>query len=149
MMPWSTKEVRILISFIMLDTDGKSWVTHRDALFWTKASVCVQQQAFLPYKPSGKCTFYTVCVIFFIYATSGLPCRSKCMRSLINKLESLAVAELYYLSFMAQQEPAIPILSFKPPHLPPLPINVTPRPLQTTITEGIEYCRHGIKPPDF
>ena len=31
---WSQEEFKALISFLMLYTDGKSWIAHKDSKFW-------------------------------------------------------------------------------------------------------------------
>ena len=39
---WLNKEVYALTIFLMLHTDGKSWVTHKDKKFWEDAGSFVQ-----------------------------------------------------------------------------------------------------------
>ena len=51
---WVEEEVKCLIDFLLLYTDGKSWVSHKDAAFWNQAGIYIQQQAKMPYCRSGK-----------------------------------------------------------------------------------------------
>ena len=41
---WSDEELQALTAFLMLYTDGKSWVAHKDDKFWNQAGVFIQQQ---------------------------------------------------------------------------------------------------------
>ena len=43
-MKWSNKEFKELISFLILYTDGKSWMAHKDSKFWDQAGIFIQQQ---------------------------------------------------------------------------------------------------------
>jgi hypothetical protein len=51
---WTKEEVKCLIDFLLLHTDGKSWVAHKDTAFWDEAGIFIQQQATMPYRRSGK-----------------------------------------------------------------------------------------------
>ena len=51
---WVEEEVKCLIDFLLLYTDGKSWVSHKDAAIWNLAGIYIQQQAQMPYCRSGK-----------------------------------------------------------------------------------------------
>lgn len=51
---WAEEEVKCLIGFLMLYTDGQSWVAHKDSVFWGQAGVYIQQQAKTLYCRSGK-----------------------------------------------------------------------------------------------
>ena len=39
---WSTKEICSLLTFIMLYTDGSSWVGHKNSQFWGGAGKFIQ-----------------------------------------------------------------------------------------------------------
>jgi len=41
---WSDQECNALVAFLMLHTDGKSWVSHNETKFWDQAGVFIQQQ---------------------------------------------------------------------------------------------------------
>jgi len=41
---WSDEEANVLVAFLMLHTNGKSWVVHGDTKFWYQAGVFIQQQ---------------------------------------------------------------------------------------------------------
>lgn len=41
---WSDEELQALTTFLMLYTDGKSWVAHKDDKFWNQAGVFIQQR---------------------------------------------------------------------------------------------------------
>jgi len=41
---WTDEELQSLTSFLMLYTDGQSWVAHKDDNFWNQAGVFIQQQ---------------------------------------------------------------------------------------------------------
>ena len=41
---WSDEELRMLTCFIMLYTDGKAWVAHKDSQFWDQVGLFIQQQ---------------------------------------------------------------------------------------------------------
>ncbi len=51
--PWSTEEMKSLISFVMLYSDGQSWMTHKDCRFWGEAGSFIQSRVYTPYKRSG------------------------------------------------------------------------------------------------
>ena len=40
---WSEKELQLFTTFILLYTDGKTWVAHKNVKFWKKAGVFIQQ----------------------------------------------------------------------------------------------------------
>jgi len=50
---WSDEELRMLTCFLMLYTDGKTWVAHKDNRFWDRAGVFIQQQLHTPHCRSG------------------------------------------------------------------------------------------------
>ena len=41
---WGDEELQTATSFLMLHTDGKLWVAHKDDKFWSQAGVFMQQQ---------------------------------------------------------------------------------------------------------
>ena len=50
---WSDEELRLLTSFLMLYTDGKAWVAHKDSRFWDRAGQFIQQQLHTAHCRSG------------------------------------------------------------------------------------------------
>lgn len=50
---WSDDEVRFLLQYIMLHTDGTSWPTTHDPLFWESAGHVIQIQTRSRYQRSG------------------------------------------------------------------------------------------------
>lgn len=56
--PWTLEETKHLICFLMLHTDGKSWVVRKDYHFWEEAGVFIQQRVHSP----QRCTGITICV---------------------------------------------------------------------------------------
>ena len=51
---WTEDELRHLMSFLMLHTDGKSWVSHKDYKFWDSAGEFIQQLLLTSHCCSGK-----------------------------------------------------------------------------------------------
>jgi len=51
---WIEKEVYALVLFLMLHTDGKSWVVHKEMKFWTDAGIFVQRYSGTAHCRSGK-----------------------------------------------------------------------------------------------
>lgn len=51
--PWSVEETKSLVLFIMLYSDGKAWMTHKDFNFWNEAGGFIQRRVHTPYKRSG------------------------------------------------------------------------------------------------
>ena len=51
--PWTLDETKYLIYFLMLHTDGKSWVVHKDYHFWDEAGAFIQLRVHSPHKRSG------------------------------------------------------------------------------------------------
>ena len=51
---WTEDELRHLTSFLMLHTDGKSWVSHKDYKFWDSAGEFIQQLLHTSHCRSGK-----------------------------------------------------------------------------------------------
>ncbi len=50
---WSDEEVLSLLGFLMIFTDGKSWVAHKDVQFWNQAGAYIQHEVKTPYIRSG------------------------------------------------------------------------------------------------
>ena len=50
---WSDEELRMLTCFIMLYTDGKAWVAHKDSRFWDQVGLFIQQQLHTSHRRSG------------------------------------------------------------------------------------------------
>ena len=61
---WTEDELRHLTSFLMLHTDGKSWVSHKDYKFWDSAGEFIQQLLLTSHCRSGKKKDKTVSIIF-------------------------------------------------------------------------------------
>jgi len=51
---WSNKEILSLIQFLMLFTDGKTWVAHKDMKFWDDAGIFINQQSHTHHCRTGK-----------------------------------------------------------------------------------------------
>ena len=51
---WSDNELYSLILFMMLFTDGKIWVSHKNSKFWEDAGKFVQQQSCTAHCRTGK-----------------------------------------------------------------------------------------------
>lgn len=51
--PWSVEEIKTLVLFLMLHSDGQSWMTHKDFYFWSEAGSFIQLQVHTSYKRSG------------------------------------------------------------------------------------------------
>ena len=60
--PWTTDEVRALVSFLLLYSEGSSWTSRagKTDCFWEKAGQYVQSQVNSSYCRSGTC-MYTMC----------------------------------------------------------------------------------------
>lgn len=53
--PWTVEETKSLLCFLMLHTDGKSWMSHKDFHFWEKAGAFIQFRVHSPHLRSGMC----------------------------------------------------------------------------------------------
>ena len=53
-MEWSDNELYSLILFMMLLTDGKTWMAHKNDKFWKDAGKFVQQQSSTSHCRTGK-----------------------------------------------------------------------------------------------
>ena len=51
---WTDAELRCLTLFLVLHTDGKTWVAHKNFRFWDQAGVFIQQLLHTAYCRSGK-----------------------------------------------------------------------------------------------
>ena len=51
---WTDAELSGLTEFMMLHTDGKTWVAHKDDRFWNWAGALLQQLLKTSYRRSGK-----------------------------------------------------------------------------------------------
>ena len=51
---WMDKEIYALVLFLMLYTDGKSWVVHKDMKFWSDAGIFVQRYSNTSHCRTGK-----------------------------------------------------------------------------------------------
>ena len=51
--PWTDQEIYSLVLFLMLCTDGKSWVAHKDMKFWEDAGTFVKQHSHSSYCRTG------------------------------------------------------------------------------------------------
>ena len=51
--PWTDQEIYSLVLFLMLCTDGKSWVAHKDMKFWEDAGRFVKQHSRSSYCRTG------------------------------------------------------------------------------------------------
>ena len=50
---WSDGELKALTCFLLLYTDGKSWVAHKESRFWDRAGIFIQQQLHTSHCRSG------------------------------------------------------------------------------------------------
>ena len=53
-MAWSDKELLFLVQFLMLFTDGKTWVAHKEKKFWDDAGSFIHQQSHTCHCCTGK-----------------------------------------------------------------------------------------------
>ena len=51
---WTDAELRCLMLFLVLHTDGKIWAAHKDFRFWDQAAIFIQQLLHTSYHRSGK-----------------------------------------------------------------------------------------------
>ena len=51
---WTQEEQRQLVEFLLLYTDGKTWMQHKDMRFWGAAGKFIQQCLQTLYRRSGK-----------------------------------------------------------------------------------------------
>jgi len=51
---WIDKEMYALVLFLMLHTDGKSWVVHKDMKFWIDAGIFIQRYSGTSHCRTGK-----------------------------------------------------------------------------------------------
>jgi len=51
---WSDKELLSLVQFLMLFTDWKTWVAHKDKKFWDDAGIFIHQQSHTCHCCTGK-----------------------------------------------------------------------------------------------
>ena len=63
---WTDAETSGLVQFLMLHTNGKHWVRHKNDRFWNQASVFIQLLG-TSYKRSGKNYFYMAYFTKYIY----------------------------------------------------------------------------------
>lgn len=73
--PWSTDEVRALISFLLLYSEGSLWPSHasKQDLFWKKAGQYVQNQVQSEYCRSGQSQCVSCMYVGYI-CTSHVHC---------------------------------------------------------------------------
>ena len=57
---WTDEEVYALTLFLMLHTDGKRWVTHKDMKFWDDAGGFIQKYSHITHCRTGKQNFNSV-----------------------------------------------------------------------------------------
>ena len=55
--PWTDEEIKSLIMFVMLHSDGSSWMTHKEFRFWNEAGSFIQMRVHSLHQRSGKCSF--------------------------------------------------------------------------------------------
>ena len=91
---WSDEELQALTAFLMLYTDGKSWVAHKDDKFWNQAGVFIQQQLKTSYCRTGK--YFSICVYNLCIHLIGASCRTKATARLAKQFASPAVAEQHF-----------------------------------------------------
>lgn len=61
---WSIEEIRCLLTFLMLHTDGTYWVGHKNSQFWDRAGNFIQTLIHSLHCRSGKLLIYAWCVCF-------------------------------------------------------------------------------------
>ena len=97
---WSEAELQTLTSFLMIYTDGKSWVGHKDDRFWRRTGVFLQQSLHTTHCRSGMCVtliYMCACIICtYIYHIVGKACRTKVSKSLSKHFASPPDAEKHY-----------------------------------------------------
>ena len=57
---WTDGELGALVSFLMLHTNGKSWVAHKDSRFWDEAGLFIQQSVKTTHRRSGMFLFFMI-----------------------------------------------------------------------------------------
>ena len=92
---WSIQELRGLLLFMMLHTDGSHWVGHKDPRFWSAAGEFIHQQTSLPYRSGDSTVILPVSFLLCCLLHLASACRSK-MINLATKFRSPAEAERFY-----------------------------------------------------
>ena len=64
---WSDDELYSLVLFMMSNTDGKTWVAHKDHKFWSDAGVFIQQQLHTSHCRTGNTScFYLIFICLLL-----------------------------------------------------------------------------------
>ncbi len=72
---WTKDEQSKLLEFLLLFTDGKCWVMHKDSRFWVEAGRFIQQSLHSSHCRSGKCR--STWIIYFIFVFQCRKCSSE------------------------------------------------------------------------
>ena len=83
---WVDKEVYALILFLMLYTDGKCWVAHKDMKFWNDAGIFVQKYSGTLHCRTGKISRFVLKNLSNCF--TGTSCRSRATKVLAKQFRS-------------------------------------------------------------
>lgn len=140
---WTEAELKCLTEFIMLYTEGKKWISHKNMNFWNQAAVYIQQLLQTFHRRTGKNVFMRITIILILRIIIGSACRLKVTTILSKRFASPARADEHYRNVVVSDN--APPVGTRPHSSLPDVIHGTAEPLATHQWASVSITQ--VQPP--